>query len=85
MKTVMLEKAPKSPNPAQLDEVMRQVSKSLGEKWTAVKMSGYWLFYQGEGTSDLVLQSRKTFLNALSEAVNSRSDESITIVNTVPL
>lgn len=84
MKTVMLENAPKSPNPGQLDEAMRQVSSSLGETWTAVKMSGYWLFYLGEGTSDLVLQSRKVFINALSDALNSRSDEDITIVNSIP-
>lgn len=72
---------PKRPGPAELDAIMCQVSDQLGEKWTAVRMSGYWLIYHwvnGKLTPTLH-QSRKQFINALSDATER------TIINDVPL
>jgi hypothetical protein len=70
---------PKTPRAAELDDVMRQVSEQLNEQWTAVRMNGYWLIYhEKDGKKDLH-QSRKRFINALSEATNAN------IVNAISL
>lgn len=73
---------PQRPTATQLDEIMRQVSEQLDEKWTGVRLGSYWMLYKehddGSGWKDRY-QSRRQFISALSDATEA------SIVNAISL
>jgi hypothetical protein len=83
VRTINLKNVPKHPNPAQLDEIMCQVSEQLDEgRWTSVRAFGYWYFYHTDEDGAKVtvpkFQSRRQFSAALADATNA------TVVNDIP-
>jgi hypothetical protein len=77
-RTINLGDAPVRPTNAQLDDIMRSVSEQLGETWSCVRFSGYWLFYQGKPSQVApCLKSRRQFAAALSQATGCGVVQSI--------
>lgn len=59
---------PTHPKGNELDSIMERVSAITGERWTAAKVSGYWMFYKGGFGTAPVLQSKRKFDSALADA-----------------
>lgn len=78
-RVIHLTNAPKAPRAGELDDVMREVSAQLNEKWTAVKMDGYWLFYHEKADKTDLHQSRRQFINALSDATQAAIVNAISV------
>lgn len=75
---------PEKPTEYQVDELMRALSDVLGERWGAVKISGYWIIGRTEDGWKPVYghnvgeQTRK-FVKALANATGRA------VVSTVPI
>jgi hypothetical protein len=64
-----------------IDEIMRQISKQTGRKWTAGRVGGYWIIQvDGRGVFDGHAQpSGRKFTMALANAMN------LTVCTLVPM
>jgi len=57
---------PNTPSITQVDEIMREVSAQLGERWLCTRLSGVWVFQQ-EGAAGVT--SSRRFPNALADCL----------------
>jgi hypothetical protein len=75
--TLMFTDLPKRPNQTELDAIMRDVSRQLGETWTSTLVGKTWYIYRGHPGVVSPHVSRKLFISALSDATGC------TIINDV--
>ena len=55
-----------TPSPREVDAIMEEVSRQLGETWVAARLSGYWVFKRG---TEAGITSRRRFPNALADCL----------------
>ncbi|OLF13493.1 hypothetical protein [Actinophytocola xanthii] len=69
--TIQVGDLPPNPSIAQVDEVMRVVSEHFGQRWYAVKLSGWWRIICKEAAVEWGAapgQRTRDFTRALAEA-----------------
>lgn len=54
------------PRPREVDAIMEEVSRQLGETWVCARLSGVWVFKRG---TEAGITSRRRFPNALADCL----------------